>query len=134
MDAVAVMRALLAAYAPLVALVGTKIHAGDVPLDEAPAVGIREISRVEQNTVGRAGEKTLVTARVQVTVYAKSYRDQKAVLNAARLGPGVHNGTVADVQVLSVLREGVGPDLSDPAAGSFEQSRDFKISYREPNA
>ena len=133
MYAVQVMLDLLRAHSPLVALVGDKIYPGDVPLKAAPAVGIREISRVEQDTVGRAGAKTLVTARVQVTVYAKSYLSQKAVLQAARLGPGVFNGTIGGLQVLSVLREAVGPDLSDPAAGSFEQSRDFKITYRETN-
>ena len=134
MDAVAVMRALLLADQSLVDLVGANIHAGDVLLSQLPAVGIREISRTEQDTVARSGATTLVTARVQVTVYAKSYPQQKSILQATRLGLGVHTGTVAGVHVLSVLRDAVGPDLSNPDIPNFEQSRDFKVTYLEPNS
>ncbi|MFC0131776.1 hypothetical protein [Massilia eurypsychrophila] len=127
------MNALLMAHSPLTDLVGTEIWAGDVPVKSVPAVGIKEISRVEQDTVARSGPNTLVTARIQVTVYASSYPQQKALLTAAKLGPGVHTGEIAGTTVRSVLRDSVGPDLSNPEAGTFEQSRDFKVTYLEPN-
>jgi hypothetical protein len=133
MDGVAVVRALLLAHAPMTDLAGDQIFAGDAPVEAAPAVGIKEIGRVEQETVARSAPTTLVTARIQVTVYAKSYPQQKAMLKAARLGAGVHTRVIAGVTVRSVLRDAVGPDLSSPEVGLFEQSRDFKVAYLEPN-
>jgi hypothetical protein len=134
MNAVVVMRALLLAHAPVVAIVGQQVFAGDVPQGEPlPAIGIKEISRIEQSTVANSGPANLVTARIQVTVYVKSYPAQKALLLAAKLGSGVHTGVIADVTVRSVTRDIVGPDMSDSDAGIFEQSRDFKVVYIEPN-
>lgn len=130
-SAVFIMRALLAAHEPLTALVpASRIFSGDVdaPL---PAIGIREISGVEADTVARTG-KSLVTARVQVTVYATGYVEQKAILKAAKLGPGTHTGQIAGYDVRSVLRDSVGPDMGSPDLPSFEQSRDFKITFIEP--
>ncbi|MEO7494719.1 MAG: hypothetical protein ABIT83_17535 [Massilia sp.] len=132
MSAVAIMRALLVAHAPLTDLVPIdRIEAGDVSKGSLPAIGIKEISGIEQDTVARASN-TLVTARVQVTVYATSYPQQKAILKAAKLGGGVFTGSVAGYSVRSVLRDLIGPDLSDNAAGTFEQSRDFKVAFIEP--
>lgn len=132
MSAVMIMRALLVSHAPLMALVPpTSIVAGDVDLESLPAIGIREISAVEQDTVARAGN-SLVKARVQVTVYAESYPQQKTILRAAKLGAGVFTGQIAGFAVRSVLREAVGPDMGDPAIPTFEQSRDFIVAYIEP--
>jgi hypothetical protein len=134
MSAVKVMRALLQANSAVVALVPLeRVDAGTVPQEsELPAIGIKEIGRNEFATVARAEKRVLVRSRVQVTVYAKSYPEQKAVLLAAKLGPGVHTGVVAGVTVRSVVRGEVGPDLSEEDAGIFEQSRDFIVSYIEP--
>ena len=134
MSAVKVMRALLQANSAVVALVPLeRVDAGTVPQEsELPAIGIKEIGRNEFATVARAEKRVLVRSRVQVSVYAKSYPEQKAVLLAAKLGPGVHTGVVAGVTVRSVVRGEVGPDLSEEDAGIFEQSRDFIVSYIEP--
>ena len=132
MSAVAIMRALLIGHAPVTALVpAARIVAGNVPDGSLPAIGISEISGVEQDTVARAS-RTLVTARVQVTVYAESYPQQKAILKAAKLGAGVFTGQVAGYAVRSVLRDAIGPDIGNPAIPTFEQSRDFKIAFIEP--
>lgn len=134
MDAVTVMRALLLAHAPVVAIVGSRVSAGDIPQGVTlPAIGIREISRIEQATIENGGTESLITARVQVTGYTKSYPAQKALLTAAKLGSGVHTGVIAGVTVRSVLRDVVGPDMSDAAAEIYEQARDFKVAYIEPN-
>lgn len=134
MDAVAVMRALLLAHAPLTDLVGVRIIAGTVPAGtDLPAVGIKEISRVEMDTVSRDAAAMLVASRVQVTAFAGSYPAMKAVLLAAKLGAGTFTGTIAGVEVRSVLRDGVGPDIADDAPGLCEQARDFKVAYIEPN-
>jgi len=132
MSAVTIMRALLLGHAPLVALVPpARIVAGDVPDGDLPAIGIREISGIERDTVARAGS-SLITSRVQVTVYAASYPQQKAILKAAKLGAGVFTGQVAGYAVRSVLRDMIGPDLGNPAIPTFEQSRDFKVAFIEP--
>jgi hypothetical protein len=134
MNAVVIMRALLLAHDPVVAMVADGVFAGDVPQDaKLPAIGIREISRVEQDVVSRDVPSVLVRARVQVTVYTTSYPQQKALLNAAKLSAGTHTGTIAGVEVCSVLRDAVGPDMGDATAGIFEQSRDFMVTYVEPN-
>ena len=132
MSAVMIMRALLVGHAPLVALVpAARIVAGDVSAGDLPAIGIREIGGVEQDTVARTGN-SLITSRVQVTVYASSYPQQKAILKAAKLGDGVFTGQVAGYVVRSVLRDMIGPDLGNPAIPTFEQSRDFKVAFIEP--
>lgn len=125
------MVALLCADPELIALVPVdRIMPGYVE-GQLPAIGIREISGIEQDTVSRAGN-SLVTARVQVTVYATSYPQQKAIMKAAKLGPGTFTGQIAGYAVRSVLRDCLGPDLGDPAVPTFEQSRDFKVTFIEP--
>lgn len=135
MSAVKVIRALLTAHAPVLALVPEeRIVAGTVPQGTLlPAIGLTEISRVEMPTASLSQRAVQVTARVQVTVHARTYPEQKAVLQAARLGPGAHTGTVAGVVVRSVMRDIVGPDLKDEAASIFEQCRDFKVVFVEAN-
>ena len=135
MSAVKVIRALLAAHAPVLGLVpAARIVAGTVPQGmPLPAIGLTEISRVELPTVSRGQRAVQVTARVQVTVHASAYPEQKAVLQAARLGPGAHTGTMAGVAVRSVMRDVVGPDMTDDEAGVYQQSRDFKVVFVEAN-
>lgn len=135
MSSVDVVRALLMGHLPVRALVQAKdIVLGTVPQRaELPAIGIREISRVELATVSLSQAAVLVRARVQVTVLAKTYDSQKALLQAAKLGPGAHTGEIAGVAVRSVMREQVGPDISDDDAGIFQQSRDFLVTYVEQN-
>ena len=135
MSAVKVMKALLLAHAPLVALVAAEnVMAGTIPQGAVlPAIGIKEIGSSELATVSLGQAAVLVTARVQVTVLAKSYPAVKALLQAAKLGPGAHTGMVAGVRVRSVIRDAVGPDLSDDDAGIYEQSRDFKVTFVEAN-
>lgn len=133
MSAVLIIRSLLANYPPLLALVpAADIVAGTVPDGVVPAVGIKEIGGDEQATVSRDGNAHLARIRVQVTVYAKTYPEQKLLLQAAGLGGGIHAGEVAGFVVRSVLPAGIGPDFSDDDAGLYEQSRDFKVTYIQP--
>ena len=133
MSAVLILRRLLVEHSPLTDLVSTaRIVAGDVPVGPLPAIGITEISAVEHDTVART-ESALITARVQVTVYAASYEQQKALLKAAQLGSGVFTGPIAGFAVRSVLRDSVGPDTGNSTVPTFEQSRDFMVTYIEPN-
>lgn len=136
MNAVAVVVQLLRQHGPLAALVSVdSIMAGTVPLGEQlPVIGVTEVGRRDFKTVAQDERATWVSARVQVTVYAKDYPTQKGLLLAAKLGPGMHAGRVAGVKVHSVRRLEVGPDLSDEAADIYQQSRDFMVAYLEQNS
>ncbi|MBG6222798.1 MULTISPECIES: hypothetical protein [unclassified Janthinobacterium] len=135
MSAIKVIRALLIAHAPVLALVpAARIVAGTVPQGTPlPAIGLTEIRRGELPTVSLGQRAVQVTARVQLTVHAGTYADQKAVLQAAKLGAGAHTGTVAGIAVRSVMRDVVGPDIIDDDAGIYQQSRDFKVVFVEEN-
>lgn len=134
MNAVLIIRALLIAHAPVTALVAQRVHAGIVPAGTLfPMVHIKEISRVEHHTIGLDSQYVLITARVQVTAIAKTYAEQKALLQAVKLGPGAHTGVIAGLTVRSITREPVGPDLYDSETDIYEQSRDFKVTFLELN-
>lgn len=134
MSSIRILRALLIAHDPLAAILPTaRIIAGDVPAGTPlPAIGMREVGHVEQDTVARGGSP-LIKSRVQVTVYAGSLEQQEQILKAARLGVGVFTGVVEGFQVRSVLRDVVGPDMGDHAAKIFEKSRDFMVTYLDPS-
>lgn len=134
MSDVKVIRALLVAHAPLVALVpAARIFSGTVPQNTTlPALSINSISNVERQKVADDSTRTMMRSRTQVTVHAKSYPEQKALIQL--VGQAIKGGrrTVAGVLVANVLRDVIGPDLGDPAVGTFEQTRDFRVVYYEP--
>lgn len=134
MNGIVVLRALLMARPAVAALVGKQVIAGSLPEGTVlPALGLSEISRTETESVSMNGTSIMVVARIQVTVHAKDYEQQKQLLAASILGPGAHTGMIEGVRVLSITRAGVGPDMSDDAADIYEQSRDFKVTYQEPS-
>lgn len=133
MSAVTVIRTLLANNANLIAVVpATKIMAGAIPLNtDLPAIAVNEISGVERNTVAMNAATVLKTSRVQVTVQAKTYPQQKSILALVRKACPVSRGTVNGIAVDSILPDTVGPDLRDDEAGIFMQSHDFMVKFRE---
>lgn len=134
MSGAAIVRTLLAAHAPVTALVpAAKIFAGLAPQGTlAPAVSVHTIGDYEQHDVRRQA-KGLIRERVQVTVLAGNYVQMKAILRAAALGPGVYNGTTAGFRVRSVLPAGGGPEIPPGDDKIFEQSRDFVVTFTEAN-
>lgn len=136
MSAVAIMHALLVAHTPLTAIIpAARIFAGIIPQGQLlPAISITEVDSYELDTVARQQSTTSNRSRVQVTVVARSLFDQKRTIAAAKLGPGVHRGVWGGFTVLSVLPGGVGPDLNNlDDDGIYEQSRDFLVTFVEPN-
>jgi len=133
MSGVIAIRSLLANNAALLAVVpATKIMAGVIPLDTVlPAIGINHISTISRNTVSMADAGVMATERVQVTVEAKSYADQKSILELVRKAcPNTH-GTVNGIAVDSILPDIAGPDLRDDDLLIFVQSRDFIVKFIE---
>lgn len=136
MSATVIMRALLLACSQITDLVpaarvfiGTTITAA-TPL---PAILITDISGNEISTVARRRPFTTIRARVQLTVYAKNYPEQEAVLLACKLGQGVHTGIVGGYHVNAVEPMGVGPALPPGDDKIFERSRDFMVTFKEAN-
>jgi hypothetical protein len=124
-------------------LVGATEITSDVPVDRIvagtvkagtplPALGITEIGGAPVGSMDAQAEFSIVTERVQVTAMCKTYPEVKALLKLVRRACNFQRGTIAGENVVSIVRDTVGPDLDDPAGNSF-QSIDFKVTYYEQN-
>lgn len=138
MSAVAIVRALLASHAPLLALVpATRIYAGPAPqFDVLPIVSVTRVYGDEISTIARRQAGKTMRVRVQVTVLTKDpggFAAGENILKAAALGAGVHTGQVLSYHVKSILPQGEGPDLPVGDDKIHEKSRDFMVTFSEPN-
>jgi hypothetical protein len=135
MSAVKAVRALLAASAPVIAICpAVRIMAGIVPQGTAmPSLSIMHVSTVPISHVDAQAEFNVVTSRVQVTIMASSYAGVKPLLDAVRKACNYQRGTIAGVDVASILRDTVGPDFSNDDASVYYQTIDFKVTFHEPN-
>lgn len=141
MSGVAIVRALLAAHAPLTALVPAgKIYAGVIPQNVAlPAISVTEVGNNEQTTTARNLATKMIRERVQVTLLVKETADTagyallKRALKAAALGPGMHTGQVLTYKVRSVMDQGTNPEIPVGDDRIYEQSRDFMVTFIEAN-
>lgn len=133
MNDVKAIRHLLANNAALLSVVpAALIVSGVIPLDSVlPAVCVNHISSFERNTVAMSESAAMATARVQVTVQAKTYAEQKSVLDLVRRALPNTRGIVNGVDVDSILPDVEGPDLRDDIAEIFMQSRDFIVKFLE---
>jgi hypothetical protein len=130
---VKVIRALLLGAETVTARVADRIAAGDVDADRGlPAIGLAEVSMVPIGAFDAQAEYSIVISRVQVTVVGKTYPDVIALIDLARRACNFERGQIAAVDVISVLRDTVGPDMEDVAGNSIK-TIDFKVTYHEPN-
>ena len=131
---VKVIRALLLGASEVAARVpADRIAAGDVAVDKGlPAIGITEVVLVPIGAFDAQAEFSIVTSRVQVTIVGKAYPDVAALIDLARRACNFERGQIAGVDVISVLRDTVGPDMEDVAGNSIK-TIDFKVTYHEPN-
>lgn len=132
MSGVAIVRALLVAHAPLTAHVPTtRIQAGVLPQGTTlPAVSITDISGVDRNIVNPL-TTVRVTDRIQVTVMASNYVQQKDLLKLVRKACRDKRGVIAGFKGTVVLTDVKGPDLLGTDTGIFMQSQDFRVFYEE---
>ena len=135
MSATAIVRTLLLQRTSIAYLVDpSKIRVGEVPLRTGlPAINITDLSANEIPTVSRQSLNTTIRARVQVTVYASTYQQQEELLLVCKMGVGVHNGTLGNYTVDSVLPLDVGPAILPGDSGIYERSRDFMVTFKEAN-
>lgn len=127
----AVIRSLLVGSAALTAQVpAVRIMAGELPQGIAlPALAIEEISSVPQPTID-AQAYALMRTRVQVTVCAASYPQQKALAALVRTACEYQRGMIAGQIVSSLTLESTGPDLRDSDAQIFQQPLDFLVVHQ----
>ena len=130
MSGIKVIHYLLGQSAALVAAVpAARILTSYVPLGTTlPAVCVNEISVVEDWDLAM-GAGRLARARIQVTVHAPSYIEQKDLLELVRLACPNQRGVINGVTVDSILPDAMGPDLRLDDAGVFMQSRDFLVRF-----
>lgn len=131
MSDVIAIRHLLANHAPLTAVVpAANIQPGPMPLGTTiPAISIAHISGVWNSQVSTQGRQC--TARVQVTVKAATYPQQKQIIALVRAAVPRTRGVVNGVSVDSIQRLPDGPDFGDDDVGIFMQTQDFMVRYNE---
>ena len=140
MSGVIVIRALLVASAPVVAVVpSTRIMAGDLPLNTVmPAIAITQISSLPHNTVYMREPRMQHTDRIQVSVLFKGpqgtpagtgYPGVRAMLKLVLAACPHTHGTVNGIDVDSIIPDVEGPDLSDDATALYSGSRDFIVRW-----
>ena len=131
---VKVIRALLVDAAAVVSRVPIdRIVAGVVTESaELPALGITEVGSVPVGAIDAQAECSVVTSRVQVTAMGRTYPEVKALIDLVRRACNFQRGSIAGVDVISVVRDTIGPDLDDDVGNIF-QSIDFKVTYHEQN-
>lgn len=131
MRAEAVVKSLLGAYPGVTAIVSSRIQPAPLPETlQLPALAMRHISTVDLPTID-AVSYALIRSRIEVTAVTKSYPVQKQLLEQVRLALQYQRGIVAGYQVVSIVRDNVGPDLRDDDKGIFTQSIDFILTLKE---
>lgn len=132
MDAEKVVTALLNAAPGVTALVGVRIYPPPLPQAVAlPAIAVKHISTVDQPTLDASAGYNLTQSRIEVEVIAKDYATQKTLTRQVRDAIRYQRGTIAGINVVSILRGGVGPDVRDDDMQIYSQSTDFILTLRE---
>lgn len=131
MSGVKVIRYLLANNAPLVAVVPTtKISTGELPQGIAlPAIEVNSISTNWASEI--SAQSKYASSRVQVTILATSYPQQKSIMELVRTAIPRTGGTINGVNVDCILRDQEGPDFRDDDIGSFMQVQDYFVKYND---
>lgn len=133
MSGIAVVAELLRADAPLTAVVPTaRIKAGALPQGvQLPAILLTTISGVERNTL-RPRLKKRQTDRVEVSVAAGTYAQQRQLIELARNACTDRIGDFGGVSAVVVHHDGIGPDQMDEKASIYAQTIDFRVSFNRP--
>lgn len=132
MQAIKAIRALIEGASAVTSLVGTSVWIGDVPLGVAlPAIGLKHISTVEVPPISATPGDTVVRTRIQVMVVAQDYAGQENVIDAVRLACNYQRGTLGGARVISVMRDGVGPDFEDGEPVLYSKTIDWLVTHYE---
>jgi hypothetical protein len=132
MSDVKAIKHLLHSDAALVAVVPVaKIKSGPIAQGTTlPAISVSHVSTIRRHAVTSTSSE-FCTSRVQITVMAKSYPEQKSILALIRAALPRTRGSVNGVIVDSLLKDIDGPDFREDDAEIYMQSVDYIITYSE---
>ena len=133
MDGVAAVRAVLTVDAGLTTLVpAANIISGPASLGTLlPFVMLESVSKNDRNIPAPGGQRH-VTERVQVTVVARDYPQQKAVLRAVRRAAADQlYPVVTGISGVTIHTDSAGPDFFDDVYSGWRGSQDFRVGYTE---
>lgn len=133
MNGVAAVRSVLVADAALTALVpSARIGSGVLPQGTAlPAISVTSVSANDLN-IPSPGDTRFVTERVQVTVLASSYPQQKQVQAAVKKAAADQfYPTVSGITGVTIRTDSQGPDFMSEEASIYMGSSDFFVRYSE---
>jgi hypothetical protein len=123
---------LLAADAGVAAQVGARIYPSRIPQNTTmPALVYEFISGQEHPVIDASAGRQLMRSRIQVTAMGKNYAEVKNTLEAVRIACLYKHGVIGGVQVVSITRNGIGPDLRDDQLALYLQSIDFMVTHYE---
>jgi len=130
MSAPAIVWFKLKTNAALIAQVpAARIFSGPIPLNATlPAIGVTSVSNVPSTNVSMSNT-TLMTERVQVTLYATTYPTQKSILALIRTALANAHGTANGFTCESIVPAGEGPDIFDDVTLVYEQSADYLVRW-----
>lgn len=132
MSGVKIIRYLLANDSSLTAQVpAERIRAGDLPKGiTLPSVQISKVGDVQENNLAMNSSTYLVEERVQVTVFTKTYPQQKQIIDLVRKACPLSRGTINGVECEGVIPDSGGPDFEDQTQKTFGESQDFLVSFQ----
>jgi hypothetical protein len=132
MSDVKAIKHLLHSDAALVAVVPVaKIKSGPIAQGTTlPAISVSHVSTIRRHAIASTSSE-FCTSRVQITVMAKSYPEQKSILALIRAALPRTRGSVNGVIVDSLLKDIDGPDFREDDAEIYMQSVDYIITYSE---
>jgi hypothetical protein len=112
--------------------VAARIYPSRVPQNTVmPALVYEYISGNEHPVIDASAGRQLIISRVQVNAMGKNYFDVKNTLEAVRIACLYKRGLIDGVQVVSIMRGGIGPDLRDDQLALYLQSIDFMVTHYE---
>lgn len=132
MSGVGIAYSLLSSNANLIAVVpAARIIPGVLPLKTAlPAISVTSISgNIHTRHMAMATTGNLWFDRVQVTVEATTYLQQKSILALVRLAMPSTHGTVGSYTCDSISVDSEGPDMFQSDPDIYSGSQDFLIRY-----
>ena len=132
MSGVEILGEIFAAAGTLVAVVpADQMFGGVIPQGaQLPALELKTISIVQLKTLGK-GARRRVMERVQATVFARDYAEQKQIIRLVRNAADGQIGDFAGATDVDVQLDSTGPDFVSEAPVMWMASQDFMVSYNQ---
>lgn len=120
-------RAALTALVPIANQVGGQVPQGSKP----PAIGVTEVTASDVQGLDGLATNVLVRSRVQITIVAKDFPQQQAVLKEVRRACRSFIGGVTGFSKVTCHLDTTGPDFQS-AEGLYIKTQDCRVTFTEP--